>query len=74
MGSVEEAKVPFPGQSEPASLITAVEWLLWEHGCGMEGDHTRGESTPEEPRVSGVLEAAPDSVSRHIIHIVRIGS
>ena len=71
MERLDEAKVPNPHQSELANYIAAFEWLLWDRGCSIQGDRKSDTSTPEEPKLPGQMEAAPDSVSRHSINIVR---
>ncbi|PGG97406.1 hypothetical protein AJ79_09218 [Helicocarpus griseus UAMH5409] len=62
MERLAEAKVPHPLQTEPASYISAIEWLLWDHGRGIQGSHIIGTSTPEELRLPKQVETAPESM------------
>ncbi|KAE9363947.1 hypothetical protein N431DRAFT_564490 [Stipitochalara longipes BDJ] len=56
MERLDKVKVPSSAQGDPASLITAFEWLLSEHECSTQSDRR------DEGSLWGQLEAAPDSM------------
>ena len=72
MERLNDVNVPSPSQSDPSSLITAFEGLLWNHGSGTQNDTTSYPSTPDELKLSRQMDAAPDSVrglSNNFCHI-----
>lgn len=48
-----------PERSETANLVSALEWLLRDQGCGIQSYMGPG----DEEKLEGLVENAPDSVS-----------
>ncbi|KAH7371056.1 hypothetical protein BKA66DRAFT_192892 [Pyrenochaeta sp. MPI-SDFR-AT-0127] len=55
-------KVPIDNPNGPATVITAIEQLLHEHGCSIQGNGSGFANTSEELKATGQMEAAPDSM------------
>lgn len=55
-------------QNEPANLIAALEWLLRDQACGVQGNP----SLLDESNLSEQIDAAPDSVSRLLFILLAI--
>lgn len=62
MERLPKSRVPNPVQREPADLITAFEWLLWDHGCTVQGDCRSYPTTLEEVTGAAQMDVAPDLV------------
>jgi hypothetical protein len=51
-----------PSHNETANLVSALEWLLRDQGCGVQSYIKPG----DEEKLEGLVENAPDTVSWHV--------